>query len=66
VLKIFDNEVIPFFELMFKNKQHEYIIGMRLMKCGVLVINNLGIGINLLNHILVEADGIVARQKDGS
>ena len=51
---------------MFKNKEKEYIIGMRLMKCAVMIINNLGIGINLLQHILSEADGIVGKSKDGS
>jgi dihydrodipicolinate reductase len=51
---------------MFKNKQSEYIIGMRLMKCAVLIINNLGIGVNLLQHIISEADSIIGKTKDGS
>mmetsp|Transcript_30487 Transcript_30487/g.29873 ORF Transcript_30487/g.29873 Transcript_30487/m.29873 type:complete len:117 (-) Transcript_30487:3609-3959(-) len=66
ILKIFDNEVILFFEQMFKVKQSEYIIGMRLMKCAVMIINNLGIGINLLQHVIAEADGINAKGKDGN
>jgi hypothetical protein len=36
------------------------------MKCAVMIINNLGIGIHLLQHILVEADGIIGKSKDGS
>jgi hypothetical protein len=39
---------------------------MRLMKCSVLIINNLGIGINLLQHILTEADSLIGKAKDGS
>lgn len=50
VLKIFDNEVIPVLEAMSKSKQPpEYCIGMRLMKCTILIINNLAIGVNLLS-----------------
>jgi len=66
LLKVFDQEIVPVFELMFKAKPTEYIIGMRLMKCSILVMNNLGIGINLLNYILLETDGIVAKGKEGS
>jgi hypothetical protein len=39
---------------------------MRLMKCSVVIINNLGIGINLLQHILTEADSLIGKAKDGS
>ncbi len=51
---------------MFKSKQIEYIIGMRLMKLSILIINNLGIGINLLNFVLQETDGFLTKNKDGS
>lgn len=58
VLRIFENELIPVLEIMFKNKQmqQEYIVGMRLMKTTIRIINNLGIGVNLFIHILSEAD----------
>ena len=51
---------------MFKNKQSEYIIGMRLMKCSIMIINNLGVGVNLLHYILLEAEGIMGKSKDGN
>ena len=66
VLKIFDTEVVPVLEQMFKQKQTEYIIGMRLMKLAVMVINNLGIGVNLLTYLLQETDGFVSKGKDGN
>lgn len=36
------------------------------MKLTILIINNLGIGINLLNYILQETDNIFVRNKDGT
>lgn len=37
------------------------------MKLSVLIINNLGVGINLLTYILQETDSIILRNtKDGS
>jgi hypothetical protein len=67
ILRIFDNEMIPVIEQMFKTKQPvEYIIGMRMMKCSIMIINNLGIGVNLLQHILVETDNFIAKSKDGN
>ena len=55
---------------MFKShsKQNplDYAIGVRLMKLSILIINNLGIGLNLLSFILQETDSIFARAKDGS
>jgi hypothetical protein len=36
------------------------------MKLTILIINNLGIGINLLSFILQETDGIAVRAKDGT
>ena len=41
------------------------MIGVRLMKLTILIINNLGIGINLLTFILQDTDGIFVRGKDG-
>jgi hypothetical protein len=34
----------------------DYPIGVRLIKLSILIINNLGIGINLMNMILQESD----------
>jgi hypothetical protein len=36
------------------------------MKCSIMIMNNLGIGINLLSHILTETDGLVIKSRDGS
>ena len=70
ILKIFDNEIVPALETIFKGASKsstlEYHIGVRLMKLTVLIINNLGIGINLLIYILHETDSIFTRGKDGS
>ena len=56
-LRIYDNELIPVLEQAFKSKQVlEYALGMRLMKCSIMIINNLGIGVNLFSNILQEAD----------
>ena len=38
---------------------------MRLMKCSILVMNNLNIGLNLLQYILNETDSILVKGKDG-
>lgn len=51
---------------MYKQKQTEYIVGMRIMKLSIMVINNLAIGINLLSYIIQETDGFLVRTKDGS
>ena len=70
ILRVFDHEVVPILELLFKSgtKQNplDYVIGVRLMKLTILIINNLGIGINLLSFILQETDGIAVRAKDGT
>jgi len=39
---------------------------MRLMKCATLIINNLGVGINLLRGILVDAEAFTTTAKDGT
>lgn len=57
---------MPTLELLYKSKNNEYIIGMRLMRCSIMIMNTLGIGINLLNYILNETDGLIGRAKDGS
>ena len=31
-----------------------------------MIINNLGIGVNLLQHVLQETDGFIVKHKDGS
>lgn len=38
---------------------------MRLMKCSILVINFLGIGVNLFTHILSETDNFLISNKFG-
>ena len=38
----------------------DYQIGVRLMKLIILIINNLGIGVNLMNLILSEAEAVLA------
>lgn len=38
---------------------------MRLMKCSILIINNLGIGVNLFTHILSETDNFLSSNKGG-
>ena len=61
---------MPTLEQIFKSasKQNpiDYTIGVRLMKLTILIINNLGIGINLLTYILQETDNIFLRTKDGT
>jgi hypothetical protein len=70
ILRVFDQEVVPTLEQIFKSasKQNplDYTIGVRLMKLTILIINNLGIGINLLAYILQETDNIFVRTKDGT
>lgn len=51
---------------MFKQKHQEYLVGMRLMKCSIMIMNNLRIGINLLAAIIQETDGLLVRHKDGT
>jgi hypothetical protein len=67
---VFDQEVVPTLEQIFKSstKQNplDYTIGVRLMKLTILIINNLGIGINLLTYILQETENIFVRTKDGT
>jgi hypothetical protein len=36
------------------------------MKCSIVIINNLGIGINLLTFILHEVEGFLGKAKDGN
>ena len=36
------------------------------MKCAILIINNLGVGLNLLRPILADAETFTSRSKDGS
>ena len=36
------------------------------MKCAILIIQNVGKGVTLLNHILVEADTVAQKAKDGT
>ena len=54
------------FKSAVKQSPLEYQIGVRLIKLSVLIINNLGIGINLLGFILQETENLVVRAKDGT
>ena len=52
--------------MMLNNKKLESAVGMRQMKCTILMVNNLGIGIGLLQSILADTDSLSTRQKDGT
>ena len=58
--------MVPTIEQMLQNKKCESMVGMRQMKCAILMINNLGIGINLLQAILADTDGLSSRLRDGT
>ena len=45
-----------------KSSHLDYHIGVRMMKLSILIINNLGIGVNLMNLILSETEGIFTKQ----
>jgi hypothetical protein len=63
-MRIFENEIVPVLQMMSqsssKGNQMDYQIGVRLMKLIILIINNLGIGVNLMNLILSEAEAVLA------
>ena len=42
------------------------MIGVRLMKCAILIINNLGVGLNLLRPILADAESFTQRHREGN
>ena len=70
LMRIFENEIIPVLQMMTqnqgKNSHLDYHIGVRMMKLSILIINNLGIGVNLINLVLSEAEGIFAKQNKES
>lgn len=45
-----------------KSTHIDYHIGVRMMKLSILIINNLGIGVNLMNLILSETEAIFTKQ----
>jgi hypothetical protein len=65
-MRIFETEIIPVLQMMtqsqVKTSHLEYHIGVRMMKLSILIINNLGIGVNLMNLILSETEGIFNKQ----
>jgi hypothetical protein len=65
-MRIFENEIIPVLQMMTqsqaKSSHLDYHIGVRMMKLSILIINNLGIGVNLMNLILSETEGIFTKQ----
>lgn len=62
---LFDSEIIPVVESLLKQKPTDYTLSVRLLKLTVLLINNLGVGLHLLVHILQETDGIFTRTREG-
>jgi hypothetical protein len=42
------------------------MMGVRQMKCAILIINNLGIGLNLLRPLLADAESLLSKNKDNS
>lgn len=51
---------------MMSQKGATSSIGMRLMKCATLIINNLGVSLNLLRPILADAEAFTSRSRDGA
>ena len=66
ILGIFELQIVPTIEPLLHSKQTNSVIGMRQMKCAILIINNLGVGLNLLRPILADAENFTSRAKDGS
>lgn len=50
---------------MLTAKSVNSLIGLRQMKCAIFIIQNLQVGINMLQHIVAEADTLAVKQKDG-
>ena len=72
ILAIFELQIAPTIEPLLEQKisgasgSYQSAFGMRLMKCATLIINNLGIGINLLRTILNDAEAFTNTNRDGS
>jgi hypothetical protein len=56
IISLFELYIVPTLDNMMQNKQVSSLIGLRQMKCAIFIIQNVGRGINLLNHILGEAE----------
>lgn len=52
--------------MLLQQKTVASIVGLRQMRCAMLVVSKLHCGVNLLQHILSEATEFVVKQKDGS
>lgn len=63
---IFELQISPTIEPMLTQKNVPSTIGMRLMKCATLIINNLGVSLNLLRSILADAEAFTSRARDGT
>ena len=61
IQSIFELQLAPTLEPLLISKQVNSGFGMRLMKCATLIINNIGVGLNLLRPILVDAEGFTVR-----
>ena len=67
LLSIFELQLCPTIEPMLVSKQLGHsALGMRLMKCAILIVNNLGCGFNLLRSIIADTDSFVTQNKDGT
>ena len=63
---IFELQIAPTIEPLLHQKTPQSSLGMRLMKCATLIINNLGCSLNLLRTILTDADSFTSRSRDGT
>ena len=72
ILAIFEIQIAPTIEPLLEQKisgasgSYQTAFGMRLMKCATLIINNLGIGISLLQSILNDAETFTNTNRDGA
>ena len=66
VLSILELQIAPTIEPLLQQKAAQSGIGMRLMKCATLFINNLGVSLNLLRPILADAEAFTSRHRDGT
>ena len=66
LMSIFELQVVPTLEQLLQVKQINSILGVREMKLAILIIDNLGCGFGLLRQLLVDAESLTVKQKDGS
>ena len=67
ILSIFELQIAVTIEPLLEHKNSSQSgIGMRLMKCATLIVNNLQVGVNLLRSILTDAEAFTQTSKDGN